>query len=210
MRRGDEQTGDIWTVAWSSEASCGGPLWEKRLICHHSDLPTDDHVFIARRQFRNDAAELVDSMRGAAPLCARRSCCCSRAPAVAQHRGSLFRIMDILTFSVLMKRLLGPSDRRGCAVVVDFMWYFTADLHSLPYKERQSCLSAIGRAPQPAGSLHFNPFTAEFYLVQPYETMQGGCYGQINVLIFETLHRSLSVSIILGCMEAWWIIATGR
>lgn len=79
--------------------------------------------------------------------------------------------MDVWTVGALMKGRLEQTHKCECAMVAHFMRYFTADLHSLPYKERQSCLSAIGRALQPAGTLHFNPLTAEFYLVQPHETM---------------------------------------
>lgn len=37
----------------------------------------------------------------------------------------------------------------------------------LPYKDTQSCSSAIGRAHQPAGILLFNSFAAEFNLFRP-------------------------------------------
>lgn len=75
---------------------------------------------------------------------------------------------------VHMKSFFGGKQKCECAAFVRFRRYFTADLRPLPYKERPPCLPAIGPAQQPAGTLHFNPFAAEFYLVLPSETMRPG------------------------------------
>lgn len=81
------------------------------------------------------------------------------------------------------------------------MRHFAADVRSLPYKDRQSCLSAIGRAPQPAVTLHFNPSAAEFYLVQANETMQRGMNGQFNVFILKARHRNRAHAADIGVMN---------
>lgn len=64
------------------------------------------------------------------------------------------KITQILTVGHLEAKW---TKRKGVALV------HLGIFRPLPYKDRQSCLSAIGRALQPAGTLHFNPLTAEFY-----------------------------------------------
>lgn len=82
--------------------------------------------------------------------------------------------MSIECFVHMKSFFGGETEKCECAAFVHFRRYFTADLRPLPYKERPPCLPAIGPAQQPAGTLHFNPFAAEFYLVLPSETMRPG------------------------------------
>lgn len=116
-----------------------------------------------------------------------RRCTCARAEAAMQPstEGPTWWVLNVL---YIWKAFWGENREvrvRCVRSFVRFRRYFTADLCPLPYKERPPCLPAIGPAQQPAGTLHFNPFAAEFYLVLPSETMWPGLQWHFYAFVFE-------------------------